>query len=366
MNITAPWFNKNQDEWLREVLQVHFDKDYGTPYWLRREKKLGLSVLEEIRRIADLKLLGPMVEEDLATLSLEEFLPGTFLEKKSQLIIGETGGTTGKIKTTAYSDDEFTYAFVDFLKYVFEKREFPCALNWLYLGPSGPHIMFRNAQHLARALGFLEPFSVDFDPRWIKKMEQGSSGFERYKDHVLTQAERILHVQEIGLLFTTPVMALMLGERLSPSKRQKIRGMHLGGMTLAPRDYRQVREVYPNAVIIPGYGNTLFGVALELSPSPDDSVNYYPPGPRLILKVIPKNGLPDGQRIAKEVAFGEKGQIMFHRLDKCFFIPNMVERDEAERVPPNREWEKRGFCLDGVKDPTPLSGSGYISEGGLY
>ena len=366
MNITAPWFNKNQDEWLREVLQVNFDKDYGTPYWLKREKELSISVLEEIRRVDDLKLLGPMVEEDLATISLEEFLPRIFLEKKAQLIIGETGGTTGRIKTTAYSDVEFTYAFVDFLKYVFEKRGFPGGLNWVYLGPSGPHIMFKNAQGLARALGSLEPFSVDFDPRWIKKMEKGSLGFERYKDHVLAQAERIFNVQEIGVLFTTPVIALALGERLSPSKRQKVRGMHLGGTTLTRKDYQQVREVYPNAVIVPGYGNTLFGVALELSPSPDNSVNYYPPGPRLILKVIPKNGLPDEQRISQQVAFGEKGQIMFHRLDKCFFIPNMVERDEAERMPPNREWEKWGFYLDGVKDPGPLSGPGSVLEGGLY
>lgn len=366
MNITAPWFNQNQDEWLREVLQVHFDKDYGTPYWLRREKELSISVPDEIRRIDDLKLLGPMVEEDLAVLPLEEFLPRIFLEKKTQLIIGETGGTTGKIKTTAYSTAEFTYAFVDFLKYVFEKRDFPGGLNWLYLGPSGPHIMSKNARRLARALGSLEPFSVDFDPRWIKKMAKGSLGFERYKEHVLAQAERIFHVQEIGLLFTTPVMALMLGERLTPAKRQKVGGMHLGGMTLTGNDYRKLREIYPNAVIVPGYGNTLFGVALELSAAADNSVNYYPPGPRLILKVIPKNGLPDGQRIAKEVALGEKGQVMFHRLDKCLFIPNMVERDEAVRVPPSKEGEKWGFHLDGVKDPGPLSGSGSVLDGGLY
>ena len=366
MKITAPWFNKNQDEWLREVLLVHFDKDYGTPYWLRREKELCISVMDEIRRVDDLKVLGPMVAEDLVTLSLEEFLPRTYLKKKAQLIIGETGGTTGRIKTTAYSDDEFTYAFVDFLKYVFDRRGFPGGLNWLYLGPSGPHIMFKNAQNLARALGSLEPFSVDFDPRWIKKMEKGSFGFERYKDHVLAQAERIFNVQEIGLMFTTPVMALMLGERLAPAKRQKVGGMHLGGMTLTRNDYQKIREFYPNAVIVPGYGNTLFGVALEFSAAPDDSVNYYPPGPRLILKVIPKNGLPDGQRISKEVALGEKGQIMFHRLDKCFFIPNMVERDEAERIPPNREWEKWGFYLDGVKDPGPLSWSGSGLDRGLY
>lgn len=366
MNITAPWFNKNQDEWLREVLQVHFDKDLGTPYWLKKERELSISVREEIRNVDDLQLLGPMKEEDLATLPLEEFLPRTVLAKKAQLIIGETGGTTGRIKTTAYSTVEFKYAFVDFLKYVFKKRGFPSGLNWVYLGPSGPHPMFKNAQSMARALGSLEPFAVDFDSRWIKKMAKGSFGFERYKEHVLVQAERIFKVQDIGVLFTTPVVAISLGGRLPLSKREQVRGMHLGGMTLIPKDYQQVRELYPNAVIVPGYGNTLFGVALELSPSPDNSVNYYPPGPRLILKVIPKNGLPDEQRISKEVARGEKGQIMFHRLDRSFFIPNMVERDEAERVPPHKEWEKWGFFLDGVKDPCPLSGSGPVSEGGLY
>ncbi len=365
MTMRAPWFNRNQDEWLREVLRVHFDKDCGAPYWLRKERELSISVLEEIRCVRDLKLLGPMSSEDLASTSLDEFLPRTFLAKKEHLVIGETGGTTGRIKTTAYSALEFRYACVDFLRLVFEKRGFPRGLHWAYVGPSGPHIMFKNAQSLARAFGSLEPFSVDFDPRWIKKMQRGSLGFERYKDHVLEQSERIFYVQDIGILFTTPVIAIALGERLSPSRREKVRGMHLGGMTLAPNDYQKVREIYPNAVIVPGYGNTLFGVALEFSLSPDDSVNYYPPGPRLILKVIPGNGYSDEERISKEVAFGEKGQIMFHRLDKSFFIPNMIERDEAERVPALKEWKALGFYLDGVKDPGPLSRFGSASEG-LY
>jgi hypothetical protein len=362
----APWFDRDPDEWLREVLRVHFDPDTGSPYWLQREKELGFPVRERITRVGDLALLGPMAQDDLASKPLELFLPKRWRDRKPELTIGETGGTTGKIQTTAYSREEFTFAFVDFLKWVFERRGFPSGLNWLYLGPSGPHIMFKNAQSLARAMGSLEPFAIDFDPRWVKKMERGSLGIERYEEHVVGQGERILGVQEIGLLFTTPVIALLLGRRISEGKRRAVRGIHLGGMTLTPSDYEAVGELYPNAVIVPGYGNTLCGVALEFRRNHGGGVNYFPPGPRLLLKVIPRENLPDAQRIAREVAYEERGQVMFHRLDDCFFIPNMIERDEAERVRPDEEWAALGFHLDGVRDPGPSREAAASVQGGLY
>src|SRR3989338_3763967 len=365
--LKAPWFRKNQDEWLREILKVHFDKKSGTPYWLKKEKELGISVLDEIRSIGDLKLLGPMKEEDLVNLPIEEFLPKTFLKKKKNLVICETGGTTGKIKTTAYLEAEFQHAFVEFFRFVAGKRRFPVELNWAFIGPSGPHIIFKSAQAMAHSFSSMEPFSVDFDPRWIKKMEKGSSGFERYKEHVLEQAERIFSVQEIGVLFTTPVIAIEVGERLSFFKREKIKGIHLGGMVLTAEDYQKIKKLYPYSVIIPGYGNTLFGLTLELSPSKDHTISYYPPGPRLVIKIIEKKAnCNDNKRIAMDAEIGERGQVMFHRLDKSFFIPNLIERDEGKRVEALKEWKQLGFYLDGVKDPAPLSELKQVLREGLY
>ncbi|OGV61965.1 MAG: hypothetical protein A3K18_06470 [Lentisphaerae bacterium RIFOXYA12_64_32] len=349
------------------MLAVHFDPAQGTPYWLKREKELGISVLRQVRSVADLKVFGPMPERDLADTPLEQFIPAALLRTKKRLIVCETAGTAGNPKVTAYLDSEFRYAFPEFFAYVARERRFPIGVNWAFIGPSGPHIIFKSAQTMARALSSMEPFAVDFDPRWIKKMEPGSAGFERYKRHVLEQALRIFHTQEVGVLFTTPPLALDLAHTLPAPTRQRVRGIHLGGLPLSPADYQAIQANFPNAVVIPGYGNTLFGLTLELTPSRDGSICYFPPGPRLVLKVVPQqDDAAPGDRIGREVPVGDRGQVMFHRLDKCCFIPNMLERDEAQRVRMPEPWKALGLCSDGVKDPGPSLKNGVPIREGLY
>ena len=50
----------------------------------------------------------------------------------------------------------------------------------------------------------MDPFSVDFDPRWAKKLADGSLARRRYLDHVTAQALDVLEREEVGVLFTTP------------------------------------------------------------------------------------------------------------------------------------------------------------------
>ncbi len=42
---------------------------------------------------------------------------------------------------------------------------FPADAAWLWIGPSGPHIIGKAVRELARQTGGMDPFSVDFDPR---------------------------------------------------------------------------------------------------------------------------------------------------------------------------------------------------------
>src|SRR3990167_2220066 len=109
----SKWFGLSLDEWLPVVISIHFDPHHGSQYWLKKEKDLRINAIKEINTLDDLKILGPMCEDDLRRYPIEHFIPKTYLNQKSNLILGETAGTTGRPKVTAYRRDEFLAAFVD-------------------------------------------------------------------------------------------------------------------------------------------------------------------------------------------------------------------------------------------------------------
>ncbi len=55
---------------LRNMLALHFDPEHGSRYWLRRQKILGIDVLQEVKDVEDLRKLGPMDERTTFPLSL--------------------------------------------------------------------------------------------------------------------------------------------------------------------------------------------------------------------------------------------------------------------------------------------------------
>ncbi len=200
----SKWYGMAPDEWLREVISIHFDTNHGSQYWLNKEKELGVDAKKEIQTLDDLKILGPMCEDDLRRFPIEHFIPKVFLDQKNDFILGETAGTTGRPKVTAYRTDEFLTTFIDWFVYIAGMRGFPTGGNWLWIGPSGPHIIGKAVGHVANRMGSMDPFSIDFDPRWAKKLKPESIGSKRYLEHVLEQAMDIIEIQEIDVLYTTP------------------------------------------------------------------------------------------------------------------------------------------------------------------
>ncbi|MDR4506288.1 MAG: hypothetical protein MRK01_16070 [Candidatus Scalindua sp.] len=363
------WFGLSPNEWLPSIIAIHFDPDHGTRYWLDKEKELGIKAADEIKMLDDLKVLGPMNEEDLRRYPIEYFIPKAFLHQKKDFILGETAGTTGRPKVTAYREDEFYTTFVDWFGYVAEKRKFPTGCNWLWIGPSGPHIIGKAVRPVAQRMGSMDPFSIDFDPRWAKKMKPGTFGSRRYLDHILEQALDILETQEIGVLYTTPLVLEALSGRMTDDQRREIKGVHYGGVTIGKDTYRRFKEEYfPESVHISGYGNTLFGLCLEIVASSTYDLEYFPPGPRMVVQVVSmETGIrPSHKRLSQIVDYGDSGQVVFHRLDECFFIPNMFERDKAVRIHPAPSVREFGIMLDGVRNPTLVESNDAGVKTGLY
>lgn len=365
----AKWSGMTIDKWLRYILSIHFDPVLGTPYWLEKEKQLGIDVVREITSFNELHLLGPMAEEDLRRYPVEHFIPKIYHGNKGDLILGETAGTTGLPKVTAYLRDEFFTAFVEWFVYVAAYRGFPIGVNWLWAGPGGPHIIGKAVGHVVKRMGGMDPFSIDLDPRWIKKLVPNSLGFNRYLNHVIEQALDILKRQRVEVIYSTPPLLERLASEMGAEQRKTIRGIHYGGVAVGKERLNRLRnESFPNAVHIAGYGNTLFGLCMEIMESAGGDLDYYPPGPRMVVQVISKkDGIqPDKNRLTQIVDYGEEGQVLFHRLDESFFIPNMFERDEAIRIEPSTEAWYLGVYQDGVRNPTLLKGLEANAKVGVY
>ncbi len=350
--------SEGDDDRLRDLLALHFHPTYGSEYWLRRQQRLGWDVRDRVRTPEDLWRLGPMPAEDLRRFPLRVFVPRAFHRQWPRFVIGETAGTSGAPQATAYRDDEFQAAFIDPFLRVAEATRFPRSEGWLWVGPSGPHIIGKVVRELARQTGSMDPFSVDFDPRWAKKLADGSLARRRYLDHVTDQALDVLRREEIGVLFITPPALAALAERMTDRQREAIHGVHYGGMSLTAETVNSFRAAFPNAVHLAGYGNTLFGVVMEVADQPRHDIDYYPLGGRIQFHVVKWTGEEDAWP-PRQLERGQTGRVLFHRLDESCLLVGVVERDEAEGVAPSEAALALGGSADGLRNPrppVPLSG----------
>ena len=344
----------NATEHLRETLDLHFDPAWGAPYWLETARGLGFDPRREIETVADLNRFPAFPPHELAGRPVTDFIPRRYHDQLSGFVTAETGGATGAPKCTTYHPDDFYAAFVAPFIHAAELLRFPRDRNWLFVGPSGPHVIGKAARYCAAALGSIDPFSVDFDPRWVRKLPQGSLGRTRYLEHVLEQALRVAGVQDIGVLFSTPPVLEALGQRMPAEARERIAGIHLGGMAPEPGFWARLGEAFPNAVTLSGYGNSLAGVCPEVFAREGEQPVYVAHGARLVVAVSTELG-------------GSRGPVRFHRLDRACFLPHVVEGDEAERCNVDSvEALALGFHATGIRDPQPATRYQATRQEGLY
>lgn len=348
---------------LSEVLALHFDERRGTPFWLERRRELGFDPRREIRSLADLPKLGRFLRSWQLERPIEDFVPrALWRDLATELVIAETGGTSGAPVRTVYSPGEFVDAFGAPFSAIGDHVGFPRGGSWLFVGPSGPHVIGQAARLLARMHDGHEPFAVDFDPRFARSLEPGSIGARLYREHVVAQALDLLARERVSVIFTTPPLMLAIAAALPESRRDAIRGIHLGGMAIEPRLLRETRLAFRNAVVLPAYGNSLFGIVPAIGLDPDH-LDYSPLAGRVVLDVVVEE-TERGSNSWRYAAPGEIGRVVFTRLDRTTFLPNVFERDVAERIATPRALRERGFAATTLRDPRPPESS--TATRGLY
>jgi thienamycin biosynthesis protein ThnN len=342
------------DDRVRQLVDRHFHPEHGSPYWISVAARLEIDARRELRTREDLSRLGRFDERALANRSIFDFLPRSVLGRRSDLVVVETGGTLGSPKRAVFLEETFRAAFVDpFLAALESIPRFPRdGASWLYIGPSGPHAIGKAAREVARALGSPDPFAVDFDPRWYKRQRLESIIRRRYLDHLVDQACGVLRSEPVAVLFTTPPVALAIARSLGDSERERIRGLHLGGLAATADDARSIDEAFPSAAIVGGFGNSLFGLVPPIVDGHIADPIYYPHGRRLHLRLIAEDGAATDGR--DEVGIGQRGRVLASRFDDELLIVDLLERDTAVHVPVAPALSSRGFVHHGLGGPRPL------------
>ncbi|MFJ5223299.1 phenazine antibiotic biosynthesis protein [Streptomyces sp. NPDC088400] len=318
-------------ELLEAAMQWHFGPETGSPFWLERAKKLDFDPRTDVHTADDLTLF-PNIVNELRDVRVEDLIPRGYGSFTDLYGVYESGGTTGAPKRVVCMND-WMERWLAFSQRKLDERGCPRGVNWLALMPDGPHIFGAALREGARRSGGIL-FTIDMDPRWVKKCIGGGRAEEagRYAEHLVDQAVFLLETQDVGVLITTPPLLerLARNERLVELINEKVSHIQWGGAHMDADTRHLFRtEVFPGIELQGAYGSTMIlGGSLErVDTTGEDRCVFDPFSPYISFSVInPGTG--------ENVAYGERGQVVMNHISKGMLLPNNLERDTAIRMRP--------------------------------
>lgn len=333
------------DAYLRAAIQWHFSPRTGSPFWLRRAAQLDFDPITEITSFDDLARF-PNVVDELRDVDVHDLIPAGYGADAQAPRVFESGGTTGAPKRVIATSDwaqQVTRWEVEDLG-----DDAPHGRGYLLVTANGPHAVGHTQLSLAEALGAVF-HTVDFDPRWVKKLvARGAAGeVEAYVDHIVDQAGHVLRSQDIAILMTTPPLltAIARHDDLVDAINTKVDVIKLGGAHLDEDTRALLPDIFPKARILEVYGSTMVvGQAhTRTALSVDDPVVFDPRSPYITFNVVdPTTG--------HQVPYGDRGQVVMNHVSRAMFLPNNLERDTAIRVP-----AVEGSVGDALSDVEPVA-----------
>jgi phenylacetate-coenzyme A ligase PaaK-like adenylate-forming protein len=318
------------EEFVQEMMRWHFSPQTGSPFWLQRAKTLDFDPLADIRGFEGLTLF-PNVVDELRGIPVRDLIPQGFGDRH-EAIVCESGGTTGEPKRVVFAA-EWHRRSVQWFSECLDNHGVPRGVDWLSAVPAGPHNVGAMAADAATLRGGLN-FSIDLDPRWVKKLIAGghTDMASAYTDHLVEQAGYILGSQEVGVLFATPPMLERLAQHddLVELVNRKLHAIIWGGTHMDADNRDLLRdEVFPGVKLVGGYGGTMMMAPAMERPglTGSEPCVFDSFAPYTTLRVTdPETG--------QVVPYGERGQVVVHHLSRNALMVNNAERDYATRVQP--------------------------------
>ncbi|EIV93031.1 AMP-binding protein [Frankia sp. QA3] len=353
---------------IEAAMRWHFDPQTGSRFWLGQADTLGFDPREDIHTVDDLARF-PNIVDRLRYVPAGDLIPRGYAVQDGAVQDGavqngavygvyDSGGTTGPPKHVVFMMDWMERLLVR-TDQEMDERHYPAAADWLALAPSGPHMYGAFVRETVRRRGRLG-FTVDVDPRWVKKCIAAGRGEQasQYAEHVVAQARAVLETQDIAVLIATPPLLerLVRDEELRKLIADRVQVIEWGGAHMDPDTRYLLRtEVFPRARMVGRYGSTMIlASAVERAGlAPDDPCIYDPFSPYITFRVVdPETGEP--------VPYGSRGRVVMNHVSKSAFLPNNLERDEATRIEP-----PPGQAGDSVADVAPVAvfGDSLVIEG---
>jgi phenylacetate-coenzyme A ligase PaaK-like adenylate-forming protein len=344
-------------ELIEAAMGWHFDPQTGSVFWLEKAKAFDFDPRRDVHAFADLRLF-PNVVDELREVRVEDLVPKGYGSQADVVGVFESGGTTGPPKRVVFLADWVDRLMAHLMREM-DAHGDPRDVNWLVLGPSGPHMFGEITAQQARRRGGIK-FTVDLDPRWVKKCIRDGRGEEadRYAEHLIDQSSSVLETQDIGVLMTTPPLLERLARRdeLVSLVNQKVQLILWGGAHMDPDTRHLLRtEVFPKVKLRGVYASTMvLGTTTErMGLTDDDPCVFDPFSPYISFSVVdPGTG--------QDVAYGERGQVVMNHISKSMLLPNNLERDMATRIQ-----SLPGQLGDSVADVGPVAvfGNEAVIEG---
>ena len=319
----------DEEHFLQMAMRWHFSEETGSKFWLNRADSLGFDPVRDIRTHADLARFPNLVNE-LRGVPVGDLVPRGYGSRPEVIAAYDSGGTTGAPKRVLLFQDWLERS----LAWKSDRLDafgFPTGVNWLLVAPTGPHIFGRLMTDLTRVRGGV-PFTVDLDPRWVRACLRDGRQEEadRYAEHIVDQVETILESQEVGVLVATPPLLERMAARdsLVENIGKNVGAIMWGGAHLDPDTrYLLQQDVFPGVQLFGQYGSTMIlGGSMERAHQPDPrSCVFDSFSPYTTFSVVdPATG--------RNVAEGQRGQVVMHHISKAMLLPNNLERDAATSV----------------------------------
>ncbi|RCX16321.1 thienamycin biosynthesis protein ThnN [Anaerobacterium chartisolvens] len=354
------------DEYLKRILSIHFDRNNGSPYWLEKAKEKNIDVLSEINSFEVFKDLFAFktrnemaeYEDDLRTRQLEDFIPRSVKKKAPWIWASETGGTTGIAKRGTWGS-QYWDDILDFSNEFLDLHGVPKNENWLFIGPTGPHTTGRLLISIAENRGGMI-YCIDMDPRIVRLYlaEGNEKAVQRYVEHLWEQVVPIIKYQNIGVVFCTASLLELLPQYVDVSLFEKVKAVTHAGLAMSRDTYKFLKEdLFPNKPVVGIYGTSVSGISFQKPYEKEDDyrIIYIPSQPFISLEAINEDGtLAD---------YDKQGDVRCFRFTEDSIIPGFIERDKGIRIKPFGKVADR-YNWDWICDiQSPASLSGQKMEG---